>query len=147
MAARKDKANGGSQAVKTTIRINGGKEHEMSENGEIGPEAQSELEEMIAKSLGKEAPAKDEKGDTAALKLRSYIARIERLEEEKAGIGSDVRDVFSEAKSNGFCTKTMREVLKLRKMKPNDRTEQAYMLDLYKRALGMQLSLELEEAA
>jgi len=78
-------------------------------------------------------------------KLRSYIERIEKLEEEKANIASDVRDVFAEAKSNGFDTKTMRQILKLRKLNHNDRLEQEYMLDLYKRALG--LELELDEAA
>ncbi len=82
-------------------------------------------------------------GNIAGDKLRSYIERIERLEEDKAGIASDVRDVFAEAKANGFCTKTMRRILKLRGMKETERTEQAYMLDLYTRALGMQLELDL----
>ncbi|PZP85863.1 MAG: hypothetical protein DI582_04510 [Azospirillum brasilense] len=86
-------------------------------------------------------------GGVESSKLKSYIERIERLEEEKAGIGADVRDVFAEAKSNGFDTKTMRQVLKLRKMKTNERTEAEYMLDLYKRALGMESSFEEEEAA
>lgn len=75
-------------------------------------------------------------------KLRSYINRIERLEEEKANIASDIRDIFAEAKSNGFDTKTMRKVLALRKLNHNDRLEQEYMLDLYKRALGLELELE-----
>lgn len=86
-------------------------------------------------------------GGVESTKLRSYIERIERLEEEKAGLASDVRDVFAEAKSNGFDVKTMRQVLKLRKMKSNDRTEQEYMLDLYKRALGMDNNLDDEEEA
>ena len=86
-------------------------------------------------------------GGVESTKLKSYIERIERLEEEKAGLAGDVRDVFSEAKSNGFDTKTMRQVLKLRKMKTNERAEQEYMLDLYKRALGMEASFEEEEAA
>lgn len=77
-------------------------------------------------------------GGVESTKLKSYIERIERLEEEKAGLAGDVRDVFAEAKANGFDTKTMRQVLKLRKMKSNERTEQEYMLDLYKRALGME---------
>ncbi len=84
-------------------------------------------------------------GAVETTKLRSYIERIEKLEEEKANIASDVRDVFAEAKSNGFDTKTMRQILKLRKLNHNDRLEQEYMLDLYKRALG--LELELDEAA
>lgn len=76
-------------------------------------------------------------GGIETTKLKSYIERIERLEEDKAGIASDITDIFNEAKSNGFDTKAMRQVLKLRKMKANDRTEAEYMLDLYKRALNM----------
>lgn len=81
-------------------------------------------------------------GGVESTKLKSYIERVERLEEEKAGLASDVRDVFSEAKSNGFDTKTMRSIVKLRKMKANDRAEAEYMLDLYKRALGMDAGYE-----
>lgn len=76
-------------------------------------------------------------GGVEVPKLRSYIERIERLEEDKAGVASDIKDVFSEAKSNGFDIKAMRGVIKLRKMKSNERTEAEYMLDLYKRALGL----------
>jgi uncharacterized protein (UPF0335 family) len=91
---------------------------------------------------------KDEaNGGVEAVKLRTYIERIEKLESDKAGITGDVRDVFAEAKATGFCTKTMRQVLKLRRMKDNERREQDYMLALYKRTLGMQLSLSLEEVA
>lgn len=86
-------------------------------------------------------------GGVESTKLKSYIERIERLEEEKKGLSSDITDLFSEAKSNGFDVKTMRQVLKLRKMKSSDRTEAEYMLDLYKRALGMDTSYEEEEAA
>jgi uncharacterized protein (UPF0335 family) len=81
-------------------------------------------------------------GGVEAPKLRSYIERVERLEEDKAGLASDIRDVLAEAKSNGFDVKAMRQILKLRKMKANERTEAEYMLDLYKRALGMEESLE-----
>lgn len=89
-------------------------------------------------------------GGVEAPKLRSYIERVERLEEEKKTIASDITDVFSEAKSNGFDVKAMRQILKLRKMKANERTEAEYMLELYKRALGMDSSLDEmdgEEAA
>ncbi len=86
-------------------------------------------------------------GGVEVPKLKSYIERIERLDEDKAGIASDIRDVFAEAKSNGFDVKAMRQILKLRKMKANERTEAEYMLDLYKRALGMEMELDTEEAA
>lgn len=86
-------------------------------------------------------------GGVEAPKLRSYVERIERLEEDKAGIASDIRDVFAEAKSNGFDVKAMRQILKLRKMKANERTEAEYMLDLYKRALGMEADFDDQEEA
>lgn len=76
-------------------------------------------------------------GGIAGEHLRQYIERIERLEEEKANIAADIREVFAEAKSNGFDAKIMRQVLKLRKMETADREEQEELLDLYMRALGM----------
>ena len=76
-------------------------------------------------------------GGITAEQLRSYIERIERLEEEKAAIATDVREVYAEAKSNGFDVKIMRQVLRLRKLDHDDRSEQDALLDLYKRALGM----------
>ncbi|MFZ4540320.1 MAG: DUF2312 domain-containing protein [Rickettsiales bacterium] len=91
--------------------------------------------------------AKLKTGGVETPKLKSYIERIERLEEDKAGIASDIRDVFAESKSNGFDVKAMRQVLKLRKMKANERTEAEYMLDLYKRALGMDESYDEDAEA
>jgi uncharacterized protein (UPF0335 family) len=85
-------------------------------------------------------------GGIAGDQLRQYIERIERLEEEKTAIASDIRDVFAEAKSNGFDTKTMRQVLRIRKMEAHEREEQETLLDLYKRALGMALEYEEVEA-
>lgn len=70
-------------------------------------------------------------------RLRLLIERIERLEEEKKGIGGDIRDVYNEAKAVGYDTKIMRQIVKLRKMKPDDRSEQETVLDMYKSALGM----------
>ena len=70
-------------------------------------------------------------------RLKSFIERIERLEEEKAALAADIKDVFSEAKGGGFDTKIMRQILKLRKMDSADAAEQETLLDLYKRALGM----------
>jgi len=76
-------------------------------------------------------------GGIAADRLRSFIERIERLEEEKAALTSDIREVYAEAKGNGFDTKTMRQVVKLRKMDTAERQEQESLLDLYKRAIGL----------
>ena len=69
--------------------------------------------------------------------LRLFLERIERLEEEKKGISDDIRDVYSEAKSQGYDAKIMRQVVRLRKMETNDRQEMETILDLYKAAVGL----------
>ncbi|MCA3247956.1 MAG: DUF2312 domain-containing protein [Tagaea sp.] len=74
-------------------------------------------------------------GGIAAAKLRSFVERIERLETEKADLAADIREVYAEAKGNGFDTKIMRQVIKLRKMEEPDRKEQDELLDLYRQAL------------
>jgi uncharacterized protein (UPF0335 family) len=76
-------------------------------------------------------------GGVAAGQLRSFIERIERLEEERKGLSDDIRDVFAEAKGNGFDTKVMRQVIRLRKKEPAERQEEEAILDLYMHALGM----------
>lgn len=76
-------------------------------------------------------------GGVAADHLRSYIERIERLEEEKKGLADDIKEIFAEAKGTGFDVKAMRAILRLRKMDKADYQEQEYMIDLYKHALGM----------
>ena len=69
--------------------------------------------------------------------LRLFIERIERLEEEKKGLADDARDVYSEAKSVGYDTKIMRQIVRLRKMSHQDRQEMEAILDIYKSALGL----------
>ena len=75
--------------------------------------------------------------DASDDRLRLLIERIERLEEEKKGIADDIRDVYAEAKAVGYDTKIMRQIVKLRKMTPDDRNEQSTILDTYLAALGM----------
>lgn len=70
-------------------------------------------------------------------RLRLLIERIERLEEEKKGIGDDIKDVYLEAKAVGYDVKIMRQIVRLRKMQPDDRKEMEAILDLYKAALGL----------
>lgn len=70
-------------------------------------------------------------------RLRLLIERIERLEEEKKGIGDDIKDVYSEAKATGYDAKIMRKIIALRKMKPDDRREMDAVLETYMNALGM----------
>lgn len=78
-----------------------------------------------------------EVGGIATDRLRSLIERIERLEEEKKGIQSDIRDIFAEAKAAGFDVKIMRIVLKLRKMNAADRDEQEFLTETYRKALDI----------
>ena len=69
--------------------------------------------------------------------LRTIVERVERLEEEKKAIADDIKDVYAEAKANGFDIKTLRTVVRLRKQETEERLEQEAMLDLYMSALGM----------
>jgi uncharacterized protein (UPF0335 family) len=73
----------------------------------------------------------------AADRLRSFIERIENLEEEKSILASDIKEIYSEAKGTGFDIKVIRMIIRLRKMDQTDRQEQEQILDLYKRALDI----------
>lgn len=73
----------------------------------------------------------------AADQLRLLIERIERLEEEKKGLADDIRDVYAEAKANGYDTKTMRAIVRLRRMEKNARQEADALLETYRAALGL----------
>jgi uncharacterized protein (UPF0335 family) len=75
----------------------------------------------------------------AAEDLRLFLERIERLEEEKKGISDDIRDVYAEAKGNGWDTKTMRRLIALRKLDPDARAEQQALLETYAKAIGLDL--------
>ena len=76
-------------------------------------------------------------GVVAADQLRLFIERIERLEEEKKGIADDIKDVYAEAKANGYDTKTMRKVVSLRRMETHVRQEADALLETYRAALGL----------
>ena len=76
-------------------------------------------------------------GGIAADRLRSIIERVERLEEERKALGSDIKDIFAEAKSAGFDVKVIRQIIRIRKQEPSDVEEQETLLDIYRRALGM----------
>ena len=76
-------------------------------------------------------------GPVASQELLLFIERWERLDEEKKGIADDQKDVMAEAKSRGYDTKTIREIIKLRKLDPHERRERAALLDTYKASLGM----------
>ncbi len=76
-------------------------------------------------------------GENTDQQLRLLVERIERLEEEKKGIADDIRDVFNEAKSQGYDPKIMRQIVRLRKLPVHDRKEMEAILEVYKSALGI----------
>jgi len=76
-------------------------------------------------------------GGIASDHLRSFIERIENLEEEKSTLSNDIKDVYAEAKSTGFDTKILRQIVRLRKMDRDDLAEQDELLDLYRRAVNV----------
>ncbi len=76
-------------------------------------------------------------GGVAAEHLQQIVMRIERLEEDKATVAADIKEVFAEAKGHGFDTKILRQIIRLRKLDKADLQEQEALLDLYKQALGM----------
>ena len=77
----------------------------------------------------------------SAEQLRQIVARIERLDADRAAIVEDIKAVYAEAKGNGFDTKVLRRIIRLRKMDDKDRQEQAAVLELYASAIGLQLTL------
>ncbi|WP_428681519.1 DUF2312 domain-containing protein [Reyranella sp.] len=86
---------------------------------------------------GSSISKKTKAGPISADRLKSFIERIEKLEEERKAIGGDIKDVYSEAKGVGYDVKTMRKIVSLRSMDASDRAEAETLLDVYKHALGM----------
>jgi uncharacterized protein (UPF0335 family) len=76
-------------------------------------------------------------GNNTNAQLKSIVERVERLEEEKSAIAEDIKDVFAEAKGNGFDVKALRTIIRMRKMDANERAEQETILETYLRAMGM----------
>ena len=80
--------------------------------------------------------------------LRAFVERIERMEEEKKAIADDIKEIYAEAKGNGFDTKVLRQVIRIRKQDRNERLEQEAILELYMSALGMSFApTEAEQEA
>jgi len=83
-------------------------------------------------------------GGVSVQQLRSFVERVERLEDEKTELAAQIREVLAEAKGEGFDTKTIRQIIRMRRMKREDLAEQEALLDLYRQALGM-LPADLNE--
>jgi len=84
-----------------------------------------------------QAATEDKPTNIAGERLRSIIERIERLEEERKALASDIKDIYSEAKSAGFDVKVIRQLIRIRKQEPAEVEEQETLLDVYRRAIGM----------
>ena len=102
-------------------------------------ENMSDVAEKAVESRARQAKNDDarETGGIAADRLRSLIERIERLEEERKALGSDIKDIYAEAKSAGFDVKVLRQLISIRRKEPAEVEEQELLLDIYRRALGM----------
>ena len=86
-------------------------------------------------------------GDNSNAQLKAIVERIEKLEQEKKEVADDIRDVYAEAKGNGYDAKALRTIVSMRKMDADERAEQATILDLYMSALGMLVGTPLGDAA
>jgi uncharacterized protein (UPF0335 family) len=95
------------------------------------------MDNTVTEFKQNENEAKDVNG-VAGARLRSFIERIERLEEEKTAISDDIKDVYAEAKGTGFDVKAMRKIIGLRKLDEEKRREADEILDIYKSAIGME---------
>lgn len=92
---------------------------------------------MAARGKANVVPLSGKNDEVGAKRLRSFVDRIERLEEEKAGIAADIRDIYAEAKGTGYDVKALRKLIALRKQEIEERREQSELLQLYMHALGM----------
>jgi uncharacterized protein (UPF0335 family) len=122
--------------VKCTIRIGDSPEIPFDDAGK------EKLKEHFKEVL-KDAASRRVTQGIAAEQLRSIVERIERMQEEAAGIAADVKDIYAEAKGNGYDVKTLRRVIALRKLDAAERDEADHLLDTYARALGMKPQLEM----
>lgn len=103
-----------------------------------GPELSQEETTVAPKVAPKQAQSEaSDVGGVAGERLRSFIERIERLEEEKKALAEDIKEIYAEAKAVGFDAKTMRKIVALRKLDTEKRREEEEILDLYKSAIGM----------
>lgn len=133
-------------AREATISVNGGPEVPLSTvrkaldmvkaGAPVGRAARAAADKEAEASRDRQAASAGPEGISAE-RLRSLVERIERLEEERKALGSDIKDIYAEAKSAGFDVKVMRQLILIRKMEPAEVEEQETLLDVYRRALGM----------
>ena len=120
----------------SAVAVSPANEDDQDETTQTSGEAQGGVAPKVAPKQDAAAESKDV-GGVAGERLRSFIERIERLEEEKAAFAEDIKEVYGEAKGVGFDAKTIRKVVGLRKLDTEKRREADELLDLYKSAIGM----------
>ncbi len=98
----------------------------------------SEAAASVANFSQQQESTANDTGGVSGQRLKAFIERVERLEEEKAALAEDIKDIMAEAKSVGFDTKIIRKVIRLRKMDKEKRQEEEELLELYKSAIGME---------
>jgi uncharacterized protein (UPF0335 family) len=126
--------------VTTTIRVGNGPEIPINLNDIDAPDnadAKAALGDFVGAALADDARDFDRASTVAGEKLQCFIERVERLDEEIKGLNEDKSDLFKEMKSDGFDTKTVKRILKLRKMEPHNRREAEALLSTYMDAIGM----------
>ena len=123
--------------LRESMQDSAGLAQDMADAGLICQAAATETKDMAQKVADKLAPKDEPATRFAKDQLKAIVERIERLEEEKATIASDIKDVYAEAKGNGFDTKALRAIVRMRKQDPNARAEHETILETYMQALGM----------
>jgi len=116
-------------AEETTISVNGGPQVPLS--------VAKQALEIVKHGIGHNSGETQDVGGVGGARLKSLIERIERMEEEKAALAADIKDIFAEAKGTGFDVKTMRKLLRLRKMDANKLAEEDALLETYRAALSL----------
>lgn len=124
----------------TNLKINTTKDEaqKLAQTYGIGQDIVNEFEYKDEPVLINVSPNINPQKMPDAERLKSFLDRIERLEEERRELGADIREIYAEAKGNGFDTKVMRQILRLKKMTPADRAEAEFLLDSYKKMLGIE---------
>jgi uncharacterized protein (UPF0335 family) len=128
---------------KATISVNGGPQIPFDEAHEA--QIMDELVPVVARGMAAADAKKHRVGEIAADQLRSIVERIERLEEEKASLADDIKEIYLESKSAGLCPKTIRKIIALRKQDAAERDEAEALLNTYLHAMGMQSSFNFDD--
>lgn len=125
------------EKTKATVQINGGPAIPLDAVQQFMNKSDKTRDKNTTEMFNKTETGQSAAEGVAADQLRAFVERIERLEEEKKVLADDIKDIYAEAKGNGYDVKILRKVISLRKKQPHEREEEEAVLDLYLHALGM----------